>query len=71
MTLWYYETATPRGTWAPNTAPDAPATTKQAGVLRFGASHLGPRIRAIQPVPDHLVGRTLDQLQAHLGARHA
>lgn len=71
MTLWYFETVTPRGTWAPNTAPSPPATTKQAGVLRLGASNMGPRIRAIQQVPDHMIGRTLDQLQAHLGERHA
>lgn len=70
MTLWYFETATPRGTWAPNTAPDAPPTTKQAGVLRYGAGHMGPRIRAIQQVPAHLAGQSLDHLQARLGARH-
>lgn len=71
MTLWYYETATARGTWAPNTATAAPATRKQAGVLRLGLSTTGPRIRAIQPVPNHLSHLTLDQLQDLLGARDA
>jgi len=71
MSLWYFETATPHGRWAPNTSADAPPTHKQAGVLRFGMSGGGPRIRSIQQVPGRLTGRTLDQLQAELGARHA
>ena len=61
--LWYFETVSPLGHWSPNTAPDMPQTTSVNGHLRqVGASGaIGPRIRAVQLVPDHY--RHLDLMQ--------
>lgn len=67
MTLTYFETADFCGRWRPCTAPDAPAVTQVNGHNRIKSSQgIGPRVRAVQPVPNGLERLDLASLHAVL-----
>jgi len=65
--LWYCETMGMTGKWSPQLRSDWPETVMKAGTERERkASGPGPRIRAVQRVPDDLFGLTLRVIQSRL-----